>query len=153
MILFCSVPFTVPFPFYTRKRPINMLGMSYRHVKNPFARCLESIVLHCHGLLNFTGTLCCCHSSTLSVFCDRRLTGSRFRYRQSVKLVLESTQIGSKCSRSTEIVPLSAFLDSSGVLFELATVRPVFCTFCRRDPSPVPFLFIVARNGCLFPFS
>jgi hypothetical protein len=29
-----SVPFTVPFPFRTRKRLINTLGVSYRRVKN-----------------------------------------------------------------------------------------------------------------------
>ena len=43
-----------------------------------FAYGLELILLQCHCLLNFTGTLCCCHSSDLSVFCDRRSTASNF---------------------------------------------------------------------------
>ena len=39
--------------------------------------------LHCHCLLNFAGTLCCCCSSNLSVFCDRRSTARDFHYRWS----------------------------------------------------------------------
>ena len=47
---------------------------------------LESMVVQCHCLLNFAGTLCCCCSSDLSVFCNRHSTVSDFRYYQSIDL-------------------------------------------------------------------
>ena len=48
------------------------------------------------------------------------------------------------------MVHLSAFLDSSGVLFELATVRPVFRTFCRRDRPPFHFHLLLHGTGACF---
>ena len=46
---------------------------------------LELMLLHCHCLLNFAGTPCCCRSSDLS---DRRSTASDFLYHQSINLGL-----------------------------------------------------------------
>ena len=121
------MPFTIPFPFRMCKRPINMLGVSYWCKASLFTRRLELILLHCHGLLNFAGTLCCCRSSTSSLLCDPCSTGSSFHYRRSIEL---ATQITSKWRRSTKILPISA---------------------CHELPS-VPFPFFLAWNGCSFPF-
>ena len=71
-----SMPFAVQFPFRARRQSINTLGVSYQRLVD-----LELMVLHCHCLLNFRGTLCCCRSSDLSMFCDCRSTAKDFRYR------------------------------------------------------------------------
>ena len=68
--IICSEPFTAPFPFCVYKRPINTLGVSYRRITWLVCHRLESMLWHCHGIPNFAGTLCCCHFSTLSVFCE-----------------------------------------------------------------------------------
>ena len=61
---------------------------------------LESMLLHCHCLLNFTGTLCCYRSSDLSVFCDRCSTASNFRYHRSINL---GSLINSNCLYNQQI--------------------------------------------------
>ena len=60
-------------PFRMRKQSINTLAMSYQLVKtraSSLAYGLELMHLHCRYLLNFAGTLFCCCSFDLSMFCS-----------------------------------------------------------------------------------
>ena len=61
------------------------------------------------------------------------------------------TLIASKCDCLDRVMLLLAFLDSPSILFVLATIGIVDCTF-RRLPvvglHPVPFPFFGAWNGC-----
>ena len=108
--------------------------------------CSLSITSHCHGNPNFVGTLSCCHSSTLSVLCDCRSTGSKFLYWWLINLVPLINSIASKTSRSTEVTTLSAFLRSGVVLFELATVHVVIRTGCHHSQLPFNSLFLLMEQ-------
>ena len=64
-----------------------------------FTHQVESIVLHCHGLLkSFEETVCHRRSSISSVFCDRGSTGINIDDQSSS--YCQSTLIASRCNRS-----------------------------------------------------
>ena len=150
----CPVPFAIQFLFHVHKWLINTLGVSYqRTCQEPeLGRSLmdlESILLHCHCLLNFAWTLCCCCSSDLNMFYDHHLTASNFRCRQLIDLgsLINSNRLYNDWSS----IPFG-FL---GLLW--CVVRVSYSLRSRLHhlspaPPPIQFPFFCWWNGHVFLF-
>ena len=106
------------------------------------------MVLHCHGLLKSFETVCYCCSSILSVFCDHCLAGSKLAIDDRSSLHYQLTPnaskcnhlIASKCNHFARTMLLSACLDFSGGLFELAT-------FCFSVHATASHFRLDKQNG------
>jgi hypothetical protein len=91
------------------------------------------INIYCYGLLNCSGAVHYCRSSILSEFCDRGSTGLKSAIDDRSTSHCRSTLIAFKCNRLARVMLLLAFLDSLGVIFVLATIGIVDCTFRPVD--------------------
>ena len=83
-----------------------------------------------------------CTATALRIRAIVSRLGSHFAFDDRSSYCRQSTPITFRCSRSTKIVLLSASLDSSGILFVLATVGLVIRTFgLLPSPRSAPFCF------------
>ena len=143
MFPFCTVPSKRNTSRTVRHSiPFCMLKRSNQHILTNVSRTrgssftrIDAFTLPQSSKFRWDTCMCCCRSSDLYVFCDRRSTVSNFCYRRSIP-------IASTTSRSTEVVLLLAFLDSSGMQFELATVRVV-----TQSVAP----FVACSASCSIP--
>ena len=102
---------------------------------------LESMLLQCHGLLNFPGTLCCCCSLTLSVFFDCCLTASGFRYRRQIDL---ESLIDSNHFYNQQVDWNSTPFGFVGLLCHVIRASYSLCSRSHHlspAPPPIPFPF------------
>ena len=129
----------VPFPFRMHTCTISNWVWSFDVQKkwkaSSFNRQLELIVLYCYGLLNCSGAVHYFRSSILSEFCNRGSTAFEVCYQWSIDLTLL----------------LLGFLGSWGVIFVLATIGIVDCTFRRVGLRPSRFHSCVWGTAVLFP--
>ena len=108
-----------------------------------FTHRVESIVLYHHSLLNSLLRQCAIAALRFQV-CSAIVArlGLKLAIDNQMSSHCHSTTIVSRCNRSTRAMLILAYLDYSGILFELASIGIVGHIFHHRTPSRSVSIFL-----------